>query len=144
MTRPLKPATDRRQINHAVVRVRDLERRVPAGDWVYVGSYPGDPNTTVDSPPFQNGWANSGDGTAEGDELSKFRWLIGFGWSLDLYINVDGGDAGTIIFTLPADYWPATGKQTIDGTDADGNFTCVTVVPRTDGSNEADVYQGRV
>ena len=53
MTRPLKPATDRRQINHAVGRVRDLERRVPAGDWIYVGDFPSDPGTTDDSPPHR-------------------------------------------------------------------------------------------
>lgn len=144
MTRPLKPATDRREINQTRVRVRDLERRVPAGDWVYVGTYPDDPKTTVDSPPFQNGWSNTGDGTEGEDELTKFRWLIGLNASFEIFVNVDGGDAGTVIFTIPADYWPAVGKQTIDATDTDGNFTCVTVVPRTDGSGEADVYQGRV
>ena len=144
MTRPLKPATDRRQINHAVGRVRDLERRVPAGDWIYVGDFPSDPGTTEDSPPFQNGWANTGDGSAGTDELTKFRWKIGLGASIDLVFNCDGGANGSVIFTLPADYWPAVGKQTIDCTDNDGQFTCVTVVPRDDGTNEADVYQGRV
>jgi hypothetical protein len=144
VTRPLKPATDRREINQSRLRIRDLERRVPAGDWVYVGNYPSDLRTTPDSPPFQNGWFNSGDGTPGTDELTKFRWKIGLGAEITMHVNVDGGDPGTVIFTLPADYWPASGKQTLDCTDADGNFACVTVVPRSDGSNMADVYQGRV
>lgn len=143
MTRPLKPATDRRAINDTRLRVRDLERRVPAGDWIYVGTYPTDANTTVDSPPWQNGWSNTGDGTPGSDQLTKFRWEIGLGAKIEMFVNADGGDAGTLMFTLPADYWPAVGKQTLDCTDLNGNFTCVTVIPRTDGSNMADVYQGR-
>lgn len=144
MTRPLKPATDRREINQTRLRVRDLERRVPAGDWIYVGTYPGDRKTTIDSPPFVNGWTNTGDGTSDTDELTKFRWLIGLGANLELQVNASGGDQGTIIFTLPADYWPAVGKQTIAADDGAGNYTPVTVVPRDDGTTLADVYAGRV
>lgn len=143
MTRPLKLATDRREINHARIRVRDLERRVPAGDWVYVGAYPTDPGTTPDSPEFVNG-SNTGNGSVSEDELTRFRWKIGLGAALELQVNVDGVDPGEIIFTLPPFYWPSIGKQPFPAVDNGGGPTCVTVVPRDDGSSMADVYAGRL
>ena len=122
---------------------RDVERlkRRSASRWVYVGQYPDDPQTTSDSPPWQDPWVNTGDGSIAADQLTRFRWLLGGGF--EIQINATGGEPGTIMFTIPAGYWDG-GKQTFTAADDSSNFTCFTVVPRDDGSNQADVYAGRV
>jgi hypothetical protein len=122
---------------------RDIERlkRRSAGRWIYVGNYPTDPQTTSDSPPLQGVWVNSGDATDDTDQLTRFRWLLGGG--LEIQLNVTGGGNGTIIFTLPNEYWEG-GKQTVPAVDDLGGPTCFTIVPRNDGTGEADVYAGRV
>lgn len=137
--RPLYEKTDATRL--AGLR-RDVEhlRRRGAGRWIYVGTYPVDPNTTIDSPTFADPWLNSGDADASTDELTRFRWLQGGG--LEIQVNVTGGAEGTIIFTLPTSYWDG-GKQTVPA-DNNGTYFPLTIVPRTDGSGEADVYAGRV
>lgn len=119
---------------------RDVERlkRRSAGRWIYVGTYPTDPSTTEDSPPFQNGFVNNGDGTSTADQLTRFRWLLGGG--VEIQINVTGGGIGLVIFTLPDGYWDS-GKQTYAAVAVDGTPTCYTIVPNGLG---ADVYMGRV
>lgn len=121
---------------------RDVERlkRRSAGRWIYVGAYPGDPQTTTDSPPFQNDWVNNGDGTLTEDQLTSFRWLLGGG--VEFHVNVTGGDLDTVIFTLPNGYWDRA-KQTVPA-DNNGIYFPLTIVPRDDGSGEADVYAGRI
>jgi hypothetical protein len=119
---------------------RDIEglKRRGAGRWVYVGTYPTDPNTIDISPPFQSGFVNNGDGTSAADQLTRFRWLLGGG--VEIQINVTGGGVGLIIFSLPDKYWEG-GKQTFAAVDIAGNFQCYTVVPNGAG---ADVYMGRI
>lgn len=113
-------------------------RNRSAGRWIYVGTYPTDPDTTSDSPPFQNGFLNNGDGTLTNDQLTRFRWLLGGG--IELQININGGGSGLVIFSLPSGYWFG-GKQTYAAVDVAGNPTCYTIIPNGDG---ADVYMGRV
>ncbi len=136
--RPLYEQTDPTRI--AGVR-RDVERlkRRGAGRWIYVGTYPGDPNTTPDSPPFQNGFHNNGDGTLTADQLTRFCWPLG-GPLPVVQINIAGGAVGLVIFSLPAGYWN-DGKQTFAGVAHDGSPTSYTIVPNGVG---ADVYLGRV
>jgi hypothetical protein len=138
--RPLYEHTRDTRLAIARHDIEGLKRR-GAGRWIYVGTYPDDPDTTSDSPPFQNGWVNSGDGTLAADQLTRFRWLLGGG--TEIHINATGGTTGTIIFTLPNLYWDAA-KQTFPAVDDTGAFISFTVVPRNDGSGEADVFAGRV
>ncbi len=68
--------------------------------WIYVGSYPTDPNTTPDSPPFQNGWEN-----ALGNYVAHaFRWDEH--WRLEFQGEIQGGADGTVAYTLPASHIP--------------------------------------
>src|ERR1700757_3708037 len=94
-----EPSGTRLALNRIGLRIRNLERRIIAGDWIYVGTYPEDTNTTPESPPFQNSFVNSGDGGSAADQLTRFRWHVGLGAGLELQINATGGDDGDIIFT---------------------------------------------
>ena len=136
--RPLYEDTPHTRIAKLARDVDRLKRR-RAGRWIYVGTYPGAPNTTQDSPPFQNGFVNNGDATSATDELTRFRWLQGGG--VEIQVNVaPGGSVGLVIFSLPDGYWDG-GKQTYAASDIDGNFQPYTIVPNGAG---ADVYLGRV
>jgi hypothetical protein len=55
MPRPLRAASTQRELARTGGRARNLERRFPGHDWVYVGTFPTDSLTTSDSPPFENG-----------------------------------------------------------------------------------------
>lgn len=73
---------------------------VPPGRWVYVGDYPGDADTTPDSPPFQNGWANVAN-------RRRLRFRLTNENQVEIQGQVDGGADNTVVCTLPtADYWP--------------------------------------
>ncbi len=74
---------------------------IPPGRWVYVGDYPTDPDTTSDSPPFQNGWRNVGGGRR------RLRFRLTNENQVEVEGEVTGGAAGTIVTSLPsAEYWP--------------------------------------
>lgn len=68
-----------------------------AADWVYVGTYPGDPHTTADSPPFLNGYSNPA-----GIQPLRFRLTIE--GSIEIEGFATGGTPGLKVFTLPASY----------------------------------------
>ncbi len=78
-------------------RLKHVEKRVD-GEWIYVGTYPTDPNTTPDSPPLQNAWQLV--------PLAplRFRWLLN--GNPDIQGKFSGGVADTIVFTLPSKVWP--------------------------------------
>ena len=60
MSRPIQEPTPAREVGSNSYRIKHLESRpIPESRWVYVGTYPGDPNTTFDSPPFENGFTNA-------------------------------------------------------------------------------------
>lgn len=73
--------------------------------WHYVGE--------TGEPAFQNGWANVGGALAP----MRFRLVVGphatsgdidtRNASLEIQGSVTGGDSGTVVFTLPAGYWPS-------------------------------------
>lgn len=73
---------------------------VPAGRWYYVGA--------VGAPAFENGWENA---TEAGVEISplRFRWRPAD--KVQIIGAVDGGALGTVCFTLPVGYRPATDVQ---------------------------------
>jgi hypothetical protein len=81
---------------------------------VYVGTFPGDPDTTVDSPPFENGWSNAGGGR----QRLRFRRTNENQTEFDGFVT--GGDNGTVVTTLPdAIYIPLEEQEAsgfVDGT----------------------------
>lgn len=130
-----------------------LQRR-GVSRWVYVNGLPGSDQTGIDAPTWtdsdlpgqsftwQNGWAEGGVDDPQQDGLTRYR--IGPS-GFEMVINAGGGATGTVMFTLITDYWNyLDGKQTFTATDDAGNFTCYTIVPRTDKQTCADVYAGRV
>lgn len=157
--RPLLPPSRDGRIAGVERRVTTLERRGNSR-WVYVnGLYaPGsaaqndqtgiDATSWVDSNlpghsfTWQSPWAEAGGLDASADSLTKYR--IGRS-GFEMTINGTGGTVGEIMFTLIAFYWDyRDGKQTFTATDDAGNFTCYTIVPRSDYQPCADVYAGRV
>jgi hypothetical protein len=74
-------------------RVRGVERARP-GRWIWVGTYPTDPLTTSDSPPYENGWTG---------EL-RFRWDKD--GRTELLGGVTDGPDDSVITTLPLGYRP--------------------------------------
>lgn len=81
-------------------RIRRTERET-AGPWIYVGTVGVDADTTPDSPPFENGWANSGGGL----QPMRFRWVKDKG--TEIQGSMSDGTLGVAAFTLPVDYRPA-------------------------------------
>ncbi len=82
--------------NHET-RTRALERR-PPGTWIYVGDFPTDPDTTIDSPPFENGWANAGGGA------QRLRFRRTNENQLEVEGSITGGTGiidGTVVTTMP-------------------------------------------
>ena len=73
-------------------RIRHREQLVD-GEWVYVGTYPGGPSTTPDSPVLKNGWQ------AVASDPLRFRWLLN--GNPDIRGKATGGAADTVVFTLP-------------------------------------------
>jgi hypothetical protein len=76
-------------------RSRAALERWPPGRWVYVGDYPSDPDTTPDSPPFENSWGNAGGGNR------RLRFRRSNEWQTEIAGSVTGGAAGTVVTTLP-------------------------------------------
>lgn len=106
---PLDRGSRDRDVDELLGRVTDLER-FPVGRWIYVGTYPGDPNTTPDSPAFQNSWENAG----AGDGPLKFRRTNE--GQTEITGSVTGGVAGTVVTTLPALYRQPAADYSADGT----------------------------
>lgn len=152
--KPIMPPSRDGRVAHLTRRVDKLERRA-VGRWVYVsGIAVSNDSSGIDAPSWtdpdlgggifgwQNGWADTGSATLGADGLTRYR--IGAS-GLEMAINATGGSSGTIMFTLIADFWDQRdGKQTFTGADDTGQFTCYTIVPRTDKPQCADVYAGRV
>jgi len=90
---------------------------------------------------FQNDFVNSGDGTSGTDDLTSF-WLV-VGKGLEQQINFTGGVDQTIAYALPPYFWTRN-NQSFPAVDDNGDFTCITIVGRGDGTGCADVYAGRV
>lgn len=110
-------------------RVRALERRnIGVGPWIYAGTYPTDPDTTPDSPPFQNGWGNTGGGL----ERLRFRWRFG-GEPPDIEGSVTGGTVLVAVITLPDDprFRPPAEIRYASLNDADG-LAAVSLLPNGD------------
>lgn len=145
---------DRRPLQHG----RDHSLRgsdfVPPGPWIYVGDFPTDPDTTADSPPFENDWANVGGGS------QRLRFRLTNERQLEVQGEITGGELGTVVTTLDEDYRPEETQHAVGATDSsapgsagsvavwrldpDGSLTMVggaTLVGVPDPSFEAD---GRV
>lgn len=93
-----------------------------AHEWVYVGTYPDDPLTTVDSPPFENSWANTG-----GDAVPA-RFRLAPDDLLEIEGAFGGGAPGTVAWTLPASWRPDYRKKLVACRD-DDVVIIVRVVP---------------
>lgn len=85
--------------DHAV-RIRKLEFRHPLGRWVYVGTFPGDPDTTATSPPFLNGWENVGGGQ------QRLRFRLTNDNQTEIVGVVTGGVDAAAVVNLPDRYRP--------------------------------------
>jgi hypothetical protein len=96
------------------------------GTLIYVGTYPGDTDTTPDSPPFQNGWHNAG-----GDFP-----LLKFAKGGDTYVRmegaIDGGADGTVVFTLPVGYRPEQSLRYVGALSAGSDIMTIQVDPTGD------------
>lgn len=96
------------------------------GTLIYVGTYPGDTDTTPDSPPFQNGWHNVG-----GDFP-----LLKFAKGGDTYARmegaIDGGVDGTVVFTLPVGYRPEQSLRFVAALSAGSDIMTVQIDPTGD------------
>lgn len=101
---------------------------IPAlkADWIYVGTYPTDPNTTVDSPPFENGAVN------EGGQAVPARFRFAPDQRLDIEGAWDATD-GVASWHLPATWIPDKTKKIVISDDA-GNIKVVQV----QGVDDAD------
>lgn len=108
--RIVRPITPETKLGEHGRRIQALEKR--KGPWIYVGTYPGDTNTSPESPPFQNSWGN----VLGGLVLMRFRHNMHGG--VDIEGAVTGGASETTIFTLPADYRPDYNIQLVC---SDGN-----------------------
>lgn len=156
--KPLLPPTRDGRISGIDRRVTSLERRGNTR-WVYVSGVDaaGD-QTGIDAPTWveydssmnalpltfgwQTPWIDAGGTDHQQDGMTRYR--IGRS-GLEMVINATGGVLGTAMFTLIGGYWDfRDGKQTFTATDTDGNFTCYTIIPRTDYPQCADVYSGRL
>lgn len=93
-------------------RIRNVERR-PPGTWVYAGTYPTDPNTTPDSPPFENGWSNAG-GTSQ-----RLRFRRTNENQTEVQGVVTGGVVGTVVTTMPDAIYIPLEDQYAAGVGAD-------------------------
>lgn len=74
----------------------------PPSHWIYVGDYPDDDGTTVESPVFENGWEN-----APGGQPLRFR--LDLSWTLIVEGDIRFGEVGTVVTTIPEDYRRGTG-----------------------------------
>lgn len=110
---PLDRASRERDVDELLVRVTDLER-FPVGRWIYVGTYPTDPDTTPDSPAFQNSWENAGTGNR------RLRFRRTNEGQTEIAGSVTGGTAGTVVVTLPDLYRVGETEYAASGTSNGG------------------------
>lgn len=80
-------------------------------EWVYVGTFPDDPNTTADSPPFQNDWVDTG-----GDAVPA-RFRLSPDDNLEIEGAFGGGTVGTVAWTVGASWIPDYRKKFVIVTD---------------------------
>lgn len=102
--RPIVEPTSVREIKTNSWRISQLERRTAGSGggltWIYVGTYPTDPLTTPDSPPFQNGWM--WDDSDPENTPPRFRLTVD--GEPEVEGAFTGGASGTVAFTLPVGY----------------------------------------
>ena len=104
---------------------------IPPGRWVYVGTYPADADTTSDSPPFENGWANVGGGQ------QRLRFRLTNEDTLEVEGEVTDGDNGAAVTTLAALYRPDETRFTVGaGAAATSEVGSALVVWRLDPTGE--------
>lgn len=87
-----------RRLVRAERRIEELQKIGPQ-PWVYVGTFPDDPFTRAESPPWENSYTH-----VTGRRVA-FRW--GFDGSLDMVGQFDltaGAVSGDVAFTLPPEY----------------------------------------
>lgn len=101
-----------------------------AEDWVYVGTYPGDPLTTADSPPFENSWHNTDTTPVAGDAVPA-RFRLSPDDDLEIEGSFEGGASGTVAWTLPA-AWRRDFRKRLVASD-DSNAILVVEVDATTG-----------
>lgn len=100
--------------------------RASHGHLVYVGTYPGDPNTSPDSPPFQNSWANIG------GDYPPLAFCINADGFVQLEGTCDGGTDGSVVFTLPEGYRPDQSQRFVGALSSGSDFMTVQVDPTGD------------
>ncbi len=112
---PVQRPGQERDIGELFQRVEDLERK-PPGRWIYAGTYPGDPNTTPDSPAFVNG------SNAPCTDCQPLRFRRENEWTLRIEGDLAGIAPGDVVVNLAALYRPEkTGRNVgIQGTSAVG------------------------
>jgi hypothetical protein len=135
LTRLIHEYTPPRDAGHRAFRLSQIERKT-GGSWIYVGTFPGDANTTILSPPFQNSWGNMGGGW----QVLRFRWLSD--GTIEIEGVVTGGVVGTVIFTLPTPlytrYGPNDGDLPVPGVNiADFSHAAFKIAVNGDVSLEA-------
>ncbi len=96
---PVQRPGDDRDFTEIFQRLAALEAQ-PPGRWIYVGDYPGDPDTTPDSPPFLNGWSNVGGGSR------RLRFRRTTEWSIEIEGDITGGSPETVVVNLSDFYRP--------------------------------------
>lgn len=107
-------------------RLTAIERSDGSDRWIYVGTYPTDPNTTAESPPFENGWMNVN--VANGVRFKRqFNNL-----NIDGGPGITGGADNSVVFTLPSACWPKR-QYILLGPLADGSGV-FTYTVNTDGT----------
>jgi hypothetical protein len=106
-------------------RTRALEQ-ASHGHLIYVGTYPTDPNTSSESPPFQNGWGNIG-----GDYPPLAFCLTAAGF-VEFEGTCDGGTDGSVVFTLPEGYRPDQSQRFVAALSAGSDFMTLQVDPTGD------------
>lgn len=121
LSRPTLPGV----VGNHETRLRGLERSTH-GHLIYVGTYPGDPNTTDESPPFLNGWGNIG-----GDYPP-----LAFAMGMDGYVRLEGtctgGADGTVVFTLPEGYRPSQSQRFVCALSTGSDFMTLQIDPTGD------------
>jgi hypothetical protein len=97
--RPRRPTRD----TTLAQLIRDVEdlKRTP-GQWIVVGTFPGDPGTVPESPPFLNGFANADPALG----WPKVQFKIDKWRHVDIIGAPVGGALGAVIFQLPFEYRP--------------------------------------
>ncbi len=115
---PVQRPGDDRDFTEIFQRLAALEAQ-PPGRWIYVGDYPGDPDTTPDSPPFLNGWSNVGGGSR------RLRFRRTTEWSIEIEGDITGGSPETVVVNLSDFYRPPEDVPivgTIEGVPAEWTY----------------------